>query len=412
MVERKDIEYALLLKVVQEQRFEVLLKNNIDANYFSNAGRPMYNHIDDYLNKYSEYMHVNNLLKYFNIDSDYYTDLMTLGNVEFLMGALKQSHATDEIVNQLQLLNANSGILYSQPMEFIKKFDSTNDIFKNIGMEKKSVDLLDNIDSILQLDKNNVIKTGFKELDDRLIGWNKGEELVVLMGRPGQGKSFIGLKFALSAALQGCRVGIYSGEMSQEQVQRRLIMLNKCGKALTDSESIEEMRKKQLSLNLLTQKELNGRATVKDLEAMILRDELDFLFVDQLSLMDDTHEKVYDLRTKYANISSDLFTLSTKYALPIILAAQSNREGAMQKDTPQLDNLADSDAVGQNATRVIGMRRETTITTMNVSKNRYGDDKFIQKYDTDFSIGKFTPIMTADANIQQVQQQARRRTLG
>ena len=181
---------------------------------------------------------------------------------------------------------------------------------------------------------------------------------------------------------------------------------------IANHNNIEEMRKKQLSLNLLTQKELNGRATVKDLEAMILRDELDFLFVDQLSLMDDTHEKVYDLRTKYANISSDLFTLSTKYALPIILAAQSNREGAMQKDTPQLDNLADSDAVGQNATRVIGMRRETTITTMNVSKNRYGDDKFIQKYDTDFSIGKFTPIMTADANIQQVQQQARRRTLG
>lgn len=411
MIERKDVEFALLLKVVKEQKFEMLIKNDIDINYFSNAGRPMYSHIEDYLNKYSEYMHVNNVLQTFGIDNEYFTDLMTLGNIEFLIQTIKERHASDQIVNELQLLNADANIVQTQPMEFIKKFDITNDRLKRVGMEKKSVNLLDDLDKILQLDNNNVIKTGFKELDDKLIGWNKGEELVVLMGRPGQGKSFIGLKFSLSAALQGYRAGIYSGEMSQEMVQRRLVMLNKNGRAMTDAESIAEMRSKDLSLSLLTQKELQGRATVKDLEAMILKDELDFLFVDQLSLMDDVHPKVYDTRTRFANISGDLFSISTKYSVPIILAVQSNRDGTIQKDAPKLENIAESDAVGQNATRVIGMRRESGITTMDISKNRYGDDKFVQKYDTDFSIGKFTPIITADASIQQ-NQQMRRRTIG
>lgn len=200
--------------------------------------------------------------------------------------------------------------------------------------------------------------------------------------------------------------------MSVEQVQRRLIMLNKLGRVMTDSESIDEMRAKDLKLNIITQKELQGRATVKDLEAMILKDELDFLFVDQLSLMDDIHPGVFDTRTKYANISADLFTLSTKYSLPIILAVQSNREGAMQKDAPKLENIADSDAVGQNATRVIGMRRESTITTLNIDKNRYGDNTFLQKYDTDFAIGKFTPIATMEPAVQMSNVQSRRRSLG
>lgn len=213
--------------------------------------------------------------------------------------------------------------------------------------------------------------------------------------------------------MQGFKAGIYSGEMSQEQVQKRLVMLNKMGKTMTDAESIADMRAKNLPLTLITQKELQGRATVRDLEQMILRDELDFLFVDQLSLMDDIHPKVYDTRTRFANISADLFSLSIKHSIPIILAVQSNRDGGLQKDAPQLENIAESDVVGQNATRVIGMRRESDITTMNISKNRYGDDKFMQKYNTDLTIGKFTPIMTAETQMQgQPQGQIRRRTTG
>lgn len=412
MFDRGELEYALLLKVVQEQRFEVLLKNGITVEHFSDMGKAMYNHIEEYLDKYNEYMHVNQLLKMFNIEPEFYTDLMNMGNAEFLIDTLKGSVASNEITNEVQLLNANSGLVTSQPMEFIKMFDETNERLKKVGLVKKSVNLLDDMEGLLQLDRNNVIKTGFKELDDRLIGWNRGEDLVVLMGRPGQGKSMLGLTFSLAAALQGERVGIYSGEMSKEQVQKRMMMLNKMGRAISDKESITEMRQKQLNFSLVTQKELQGRATIKDLEQMILTEELTYLFVDQLSLMDDFRQKVYDIRTRYSNISADLFSLSTKHHLPIILAVQSNRDGGMQKDAPLLENIAESDAVGQNATRVIGMRRESNIVTMNLSKNRYGDDTFVQKYDTDFALGKYTPIMTTDVPLQATGQPRTRRTLG
>ena len=56
MIDRRDVEYALLLRVVQLQNFEILLKNDITVDYFDEPGKVMYRHIEDYLNKYSEYI--------------------------------------------------------------------------------------------------------------------------------------------------------------------------------------------------------------------------------------------------------------------------------------------------------------------------------------------------------------------
>lgn len=184
MIERLDVERGLLLCVVREKNFDILLKNDITVDYFSDNGKKIYNHIEDYLNKYGEYMHVNNILKQFDIELEEYDMLMTLGNTQFYMDTLRQNHASDIVSDDMANLNMNSGLIATRPLEFIKLVDETNEHLKTVLAEKKSVNLLDDLDNLLQLDRNNVIKTGFKELDDKLIGWNRGEELVILMGRP------------------------------------------------------------------------------------------------------------------------------------------------------------------------------------------------------------------------------------
>lgn len=104
------------------------------------------------------------------------------------------------------------------------------------------------------------------------------------------------------------------------------------------------------------------------------------------------------LRQIYGNITMDLFTLSCKYNLPVILAAQSNRQGGENKDGPSIENIAESDAVAQNATRVITMKNDTSahILTMRIAKNRYGDADMTQKYDIDFGRNKYKPIFDAE----------------
>ena len=66
------------------------------------------------------------------------------------------------------------------------------------------------------------ITTGFKELDAIFGGWDKNEDVVTLVARNGLGKSWLLDKCAVAAALDGKKVGLYSGEMGEDAVGYRI----------------------------------------------------------------------------------------------------------------------------------------------------------------------------------------------
>ena len=216
----------------------------------------------------------------------------------------------------------------------------------------------------------------------------------------------MGLKFALNAAVKGERVGIYSGEMSLASIQERLLYLAKPTYTSTLEESLQNLKNEDIFIKVLTQKELRHYANVNDIEEMIVRDKLSMVVIDQLSLMEDINYKSgIPLRQVYGNISRDLLSLSIKYNIPVILLSQVNRQGAQEQIGPSLENLADSDSVGQNATRIISMRNENGLMTLKIVKNRYGKPDDVIKYEVDFSINKFKPIreiMQVSSNIKRV----------
>ena len=113
----------------------------------------------------------------------------------------------------------------------------------------------------------------------------------MFVGRTGQGKSWLCLKVAMAAALAGEAVGIYSGEMSQQQLQERIICCARPTTTSTDEEATQFIRQQNVDIRLLTQKELRRRATVRDIEEFIIRDKLTMVVLDQLSLMDDITSK-------------------------------------------------------------------------------------------------------------------------
>ena len=208
------------------------------------------------------------------------------------------------------------------PDKYIERLGQVYNEAKLLGNSTQSVDVFDDIEKQLATLKES-ISTGFKELDDKLKGWQKGEELVVLMGRTGQGKSWLGLKFAMAAALCGERVGIYSGEMSKEQLQERLICCAKQTYTTTREEAVAFIRQNKLSIPILTQRELRKKASVEDIEKFIVNDKLTMLIIDQLSLMEDSTSKPgTPLRQQYGNISMDLFILSSKYLIPVIVSTK------------------------------------------------------------------------------------------
>ena len=410
MVNRDILEKALLLGVVREQNWNTMILNNISIDYFSIANHALYKYIKECVDK-DIYPQLKLLGFQFNIDDVTMQECLEVTNLNEICDVLRDEYLKDKLNYNIGELNEYSDEMNTNPQQYIDRIGQVYNRLKQISYHSKAVSLFDDIEKVLTIEDADVISTGFKELDEKLVGWKRGEELVIFMGRTGQGKSWMGLKFAMTAALAGEKVGIYSGEMSTQQLQERIVCCAKQTYSTTKEEAIEFIKSKNIDIKVLTQKELRRRANIDDIEEFIVSEHLSLLVVDQLSLMEDiTSRPGTPLRQQYGNISMDLFTLSSRYQLPIILLVQSNRQGSDQKDGPMLENIAESDAVAQNATRVISMKNEGGVLTLNILKNRYGSSKLIQRYDVDYGINKYKPIQDYSSLQEQVKHNVKRST--
>ena len=66
------------------------------------------------------------------------------------------------------------------------------------------------------------VPTGFPSLDRMLMGFRKGQ-LIIIGARPAVGKTSFALNLALNAAAAGYTVGFFSLEMSGKEIAQRLI---------------------------------------------------------------------------------------------------------------------------------------------------------------------------------------------
>ena len=291
MLDKDKLEKALLVGVIKRQSWDTLILNNLTRDCFSKANVRMYDYIKEFVDE-NKYPDIRVFANVFDLDDVTIGEYLQIGNLDEVCTNLHNEYIKDQLKYKVGQLNEYVNELETNPTSYIDRIAGVVDDMRLISYHTKSVGLFDNIDDIFTIDKNDVIKTGFIELDERLIGWKRGEELVVLVGRTGQGKSWLGLKFALAGAMQNERVGIYSGEMSQYQLQERILCCAKPEITSSKEEAREFLRDKQIpDIRLITQKELRRRATVNDIEEFIIRDRLTMVVIDQLSLMEDVTSK-------------------------------------------------------------------------------------------------------------------------
>ena len=290
MLDKDSLEKSLLLGVVRDRNWEVMILNNITIECFSYANHRLYKYIKNYVDegRYPELRIIGNEFEIDDISMREYLEILDLNG---LCEVLHNEYIRNQLEFKVGKLNEFSNELKENPVKYIDRIGEVYNSMRQISYHTKSVDLFDNLDEILSIDKSDVISSGFKELDEKLVGWKRGEELVVFMGRTGQGKSWLGLKFAMAAAEQGERVGIYSGEMSTQQLQERILCCAKQTYTSTREEAAEYIKSKNLFIKIITQKELRRRATVDDIEEFIIRDKLTMVIIDQLSLMEDNTSK-------------------------------------------------------------------------------------------------------------------------
>ena len=247
------------------------------------------------------------------------------------------------------------------------------------------------------------IPTGFEELDDIIYGWQCGEEFVVIFARTGIGKSWVLVKTVQHAWEIGKNVGYISPEMSADKIGYRFDTLNNhfSNMALVRGDkskvSIDEYKQyneklaeHNNSILVSTPMDFNKQVTVGKLRTFVQANNLDMLAIDGITYMTDERYKRGDNKTtSLTNISEDLMALSCELKIPILVVVQSNR-GGTEKDTPDLEDIRDSDGIAHNATKVISLNQKEEALVMKIKKNRDGKigDKLTYLWDID--LGEFT----------------------
>lgn len=126
---------------------------------------------------------------------------------------------------------------------------------------------------------------------------------------------------------------------------------------------------------VVTPDDFEGRKpNVDEIKSLAIKHGADMIVIDQLSLMSDKRRADIP-RIAYNNISEDLFLMSKELKKPVLLMAQANREAVKNRkkgESPELHDLAESDGVGQNATRVLSLSVIDGTLKISVKKNRYG----------------------------------------
>lgn len=195
----------------------------------------------------------------------------------------------------------------------------------------------------------------------------------------------------------GYKILMYSGEMSTAMVGFRFDTLNKhfsnmgllngsgtLGKKpdtdgakylQEDYEKYITQLQQKSGFIVVTPDDFEGRKpNVDEIKSLAIKHGADMIVIDQLSLMSDKRRADIP-RIAYNNISEDLFLMSKELKKPVLLMAQANREAVKNRkkgESPELHDLAESDGVGQNATRVLSLSVIDGTLKISVKKNRYG----------------------------------------
>ena len=243
------------------------------------------------------------------------------------------------------------------------------------------------------------IPTGLPHLDHHWGGL-QGEASYVVLGRPGDAKSFFLAKFATEAAWQGYRVGVFSPEMTEHQHRCRFATLlsakpeiqQACGlkgafhnRALKDGHGYNIKSYKRYlqyvdseikgEIALFTKKYHREKMTPQYIETRVEDLGLDLVIVDPIYKLKSPRRRQSKFE-ELGEIVDSLTDMAHTFNIPVVMSNQANRAlVGTRGDPPSKDTSYGSDAPAQEGDTVIGVKHfsEERLLKLNCSKNRHGE---------------------------------------
>jgi len=246
------------------------------------------------------------------------------------------------------------------------------------------------------------VPTGFAALDDLLSGLHPSD-LVIIAARPSIGKTSLGLDIARHAAVRhNVPVGIFSLEMSSEQLVDRMLSAESyvnAWKIRTGAVHAEEdFNKIRDALENLSKAPIyiddkpgNNILAMRAVARRLKRERgIGLIIVDYLQLMAPTNTRTSDsMVQQVTEISRSLKGLARELEVPVIAMSQLSRAVEQRGGKPRLSDLRDSGSIEQDADVVMFIHRDDkrnpdsdkpNIAEILVEKHRNGPTGRIELY--------------------------------
>jgi replicative DNA helicase len=271
------------------------------------------------------------------------------------------------------------GIGYQDGLDVEEALDAAEQTIFDVSQKRRTKDfisiaevledLFDRLDT-LQQDRSAIagVPTGFSDLDS-LTGGLQKSDLIILAARPSMGKTSLALGLAYNAGiLHGKTVGVFSLEMSAEQLVQRLLAMetgvdtHRLRMGMIEDGEWERMSRAfgRLSTANIFIDDQSG-ANVMDVRSKARRlqaeNGLDLIVIDYLQLMSGrrSENRVQEI----SEISRGLKGMARELNVPVVALSQLSRAVETRSDhRPMLSDLRESGSIEQDADIVMFIYRE------------------------------------------------------
>lgn len=200
---------------------------------------------------------------------------------------------------------------------------------------------------------------------DKIIGGWQNQDLIVIAGRPGAGKSAVAINFAINA---GVPVYMFSLEMSDVQIgMRELGMLSNIKYSKLNRGEINHMdynhvvTVSEIAKNRPFYVDSSSKLNISILRTKIIKaineKGIKLVIIDYLNLMGSESRSI-NMADKISEIVMEIKRMAKQFEIPIILLAQLSREVEKEGDKrPKLHHLKSSGAIEEYSDIVLLLYR-------------------------------------------------------
>jgi replicative DNA helicase len=229
---------------------------------------------------------------------------------------------------------------------------------------------LDEIEAISNHDGTlRGVPTGLTDLDELTNGLQAGQ-MVIVAGRPGSGKSTLGLDFCRAASIQNnLTSAIFSLEMSRSEITMRLLSAEArvpLGHIRNGPMSDDDWAKLARKMGEVSGAPMfiddSPNMTMMEIRAkarrLRQRHDLRLIVIDYIQLM-TSGRKVESRQVEVSEFSRQIKLLAKELEVPIVALAQLNRGSEQRADKrPMVSDLRESGSLEQDADIVMLVHRE------------------------------------------------------